>query len=501
MSAATTAAKKPESKADVERKKQNESPGGTKRYVGYFRVKIGTKEFSSQKGQFLGRPYVRLSTYQHSSTRFVINDPDGTIRDSIQGESEVEVEIGFGDAERRNIFVGKIYYVGRLGQDGTQVDAIDPSYQLQGQSGNSIDSTAQAPIPSKLAPKETAKAPLDSSATPLKPTDPDAPQPESLSLSSVAIPELDQLIAQANTLPAESTFDELTNLRLEVYQLQKQVNGQSATPLAEIYTQSGDNLKFANDSTFSTRQSGSVRLQQSMMGAAQSQALKQGDVVISRGNTVRQVSPGQQENSNVVLDYLANRGAFIGKPLVYKRSPLQLQSGYGSISVVGYNVNEKSMVGATVVTQAGATFDPKASITVPDWGTIKLGDPLCPGSSFTWGDMSHGGTRIPTKSVMEGAVRLAQAIQPIVNKSGKKWQVNSWYRDPAYNASIGGAINSRHTYGDAIDFYFDGMDDVHRSLYPDSAWAGGVAISPGKFVHLDVYGFGAGEPKSRRWTY
>ena len=70
--------------------------------------------------------------------------------------------------------------------------------------------------------------------------------------------------------------------------------------------------------------------------------------------------------------------------------------------------------------------------------------------------------------------------------------INSGYRSPAYNASIGGAKNSRHTVGDAIDFRCrDGKpaDWAHflRGLRDDKAFSGGIGTYK-TFVHVDTRG-------------
>jgi uncharacterized protein YcbK (DUF882 family) len=75
-------------------------------------------------------------------------------------------------------------------------------------------------------------------------------------------------------------------------------------------------------------------------------------------------------------------------------------------------------------------------------------------------------------------------------------QVNSWYRDPATNAAVGGASQSRHMSGDAVDFVVPGKHpyDVYADL--DAWWGnkGGLASST-VFTHIDTRGYNA------RWDY
>lgn len=81
--------------------------------------------------------------------------------------------------------------------------------------------------------------------------------------------------------------------------------------------------------------------------------------------------------------------------------------------------------------------------------------------------------------------------------------INSGYRCPTHNAKVGGATNSRHTKGDAVDFTIKGVKtkEVYEFCealpYADEL---GLAIKHNAnefkgFVHLDTRGFKA------RWVY
>jgi uncharacterized protein YcbK (DUF882 family) len=74
--------------------------------------------------------------------------------------------------------------------------------------------------------------------------------------------------------------------------------------------------------------------------------------------------------------------------------------------------------------------------------------------------------------------------------------ITSWYRDPATNAAVNGASQSRHLLGDGVDFVVSGRHpyDVYADL--DSWWGnqGGLASSR-SFTHMDARGYRA------RWNY
>ncbi|MEB3288699.1 MAG: D-Ala-D-Ala carboxypeptidase family metallohydrolase [Leptolyngbya sp.] len=126
------------------------------------------------------------------------------------------------------------------------------------------------------------------------------------------------------------------------------------------------------------------------------------------------------------------------------------------------------------------------------WKTASGG----PGN-FTWGEATHNGTRIPESAqVVYGIVRIAQAMEEVRAIYGRPITVNSWYRPRAINAAVGGASQSRHLQGDAVDFNVSGIHphDVYKRL--DDWWGsrGGLA-SATSFTHLDTRGYRA------RWAY
>jgi Peptidase M15 len=50
-------------------------------------------------------------------------------------------------------------------------------------------------------------------------------------------------------------------------------------------------------------------------------------------------------------------------------------------------------------------------------------------------------------------VHMVDKIQSIRSQTGGALHVNSGYRNPSYNSSVGGATYSRHMYGDAVDMW------------------------------------------------
>lgn len=264
-----------------------------------------------------------------------------------------------------------------------------------------------------------------------------------------------------------------------------------------LFTKATD-LKINDKSLFKLTGAGNVSVSQTMLEAAQKDAALKGQTIIARGNTVTQSAPGGGSPSGVVLDYQANRAAFIDVS-VKRRMGVQLQSGFGAITVKGFNVNDKTVVSATAVSTQPPKQHPTGIIQAPEWGTIKLADPIVPGSPYTWGIATRNGERVPPdKNVMGEIIKIAQVITPLTAKTvgaDKSWNITSWYRDPAANSAAGSSAGSWHLRGGAVDFYFEtngGEMGLHREL--DGSYDGGLAVSPGSFVHIDV-------GPNRRWTY
>ena len=119
-------------------------------------------------------------------------------------------------------------------------------------------------------------------------------------------------------------------------------------------------------------------------------------------------------------------------------------------------------------------------------------------SNFTWAEFTKGGRRIPVDAgVTSRIVKLARYLDEVRSFLGDRAiHITSGYRDPVSNRYVGGARDSRHMYGDAVDFWVEGMDVVD-AFYKLKGYhrTGGLAVGNG-FVHLDLR---PGAPA--RWTY
>ena len=123
--------------------------------------------------------------------------------------------------------------------------------------------------------------------------------------------------------------------------------------------------------------------------------------------------------------------------------------------------------------------------------------PIVQGLNFTWGEATKGLTRIPPDlKVVQNIIRVARKLQEVRDFYGKPITVNSWYRPPAVNKSVGGVSNSRHLVGDGVDFVVHGVHPLKVYTDINALWGnfGGIGKS-GIFTHVD------GRGSAVRWKY
>ena len=93
------------------------------------------------------------------------------------------------------------------------------------------------------------------------------------------------------------------------------------------------------------------------------------------------------------------------------------------------------------------------------------------------------------------STELVEVLQQVRDHFGKPVQINSAYRSPAYNISIGGSSHSQHCLGTAADICIKGIDPIRIALYvaslPYFKSHGGIgyysrAQVTGGFVYVDV---------------
>lgn len=209
-------------------------------------------------------------------------------------------------------------------------------------------------------------------------------------------------------------------------------------------------------------------------------------VFVRRGSVfeLQSHAPAANHHVRVALD-----GAFLGNK--------NLTTWYAYVPDI--TIEGKEPFNQPKDTQPAAPRNLGKAIRMPGFGGLYyLNNPIVAGGSFTWGEATHGGSRIPADaSVVYGMIRIAKHLEEIRKMFGNRpISINSWYRDPATNRRVGGARFSRHLNGDAVDFNIQGYHPSSVYAKLNSWWGtkGGLASSS-VFTHIDARGYRA------RWSY
>lgn len=85
--------------------------------------------------------------------------------------------------------------------------------------------------------------------------------------------------------------------------------------------------------------------------------------------------------------------------------------------------------------------------------------------------------------------KAMNALQRLRDKVGKPMVIASGYRSPQHNAKVGGAVNSRHMWGDAFDVVMTNHDPHQFEVAAKSAGFKGFGHYPESnppFMHIDM---------------
>lgn len=142
--------------------------------------------------------------------------------------------------------------------------------------------------------------------------------------------------------------------------------------------------------------------------------------------------------------------------------------------------------------QPSSTFESSKtgqSMKLPSGKTVFYNERIIDTISLTWGEVTHGCTRVPeNKEVVDNIEKVARVFAEVRDKYGAPLGVTSGYRPPAINRAVGGARASQHITGNAVDIY--PMDGNLKRLYEVSkAIPSVVGLGSGMhrgFVHIDA---------------
>lgn len=108
---------------------------------------------------------------------------------------------------------------------------------------------------------------------------------------------------------------------------------------------------------------------------------------------------------------------------------------------------------------------------------------------------SRDGALTPV-TVQENLQKLAKNLQVLRDHFGLPIHINSGYRSPSHNKSIGGVKGSQHVFGKAADIVIKGKtpteihETIERLISEGKMEQGGLGLYL-TFVHYDIRGFAA----------
>ncbi|MBD2576743.1 N-acetylmuramoyl-L-alanine amidase [Oscillatoria sp. FACHB-1406] len=135
------------------------------------------------------------------------------------------------------------------------------------------------------------------------------------------------------------------------------------------------------------------------------------------------------------------------------------------------------------------------AFNLPGFASIfYLNNPIVPNGHFYWRDALQNGERIPkTKAEVDSIIALATRLEQVRDRlGGFPLVVTSWYRPEPWNSQAGGAPNSRHKVGQAVDILRSGMSGKQMAAVLED-WPGGMGIYEHypNLLHLDIRPFRA----------
>jgi hypothetical protein len=120
--------------------------------------------------------------------------------------------------------------------------------------------------------------------------------------------------------------------------------------------------------------------------------------------------------------------------------------------------------------------------------------PIVPNGSLIWADATQGGIHLPTnQTIVDAIVQIATLAQQVCDRLGRPLRVVQWYQ-PSPNTS---RTANRHSLGDAILGYCEGLTALQLYWFLDPWWTGGL----GRYQTLpDLIYLDAARERSR-WTH
>ncbi len=142
---------------------------------------------------------------------------------------------------------------------------------------------------------------------------------------------------------------------------------------------------------------------------------------------------------------------------------------------------------------------PRQTIKLPGGKVVGLNEPVIANGHFVWSEVLNGDLRrIPKdKSVVANVIKIATELETVRGWfQDRPVKVTSWFRPREINRAVGGASQSTHIQGHAVDISVPGLNplEVERILLQRWSNRGGVGRGQARgrgFTHLDLRGYRA----------
>jgi len=115
-------------------------------------------------------------------------------------------------------------------------------------------------------------------------------------------------------------------------------------------------------------------------------------------------------------------------------------------------------------------------------------------NAHLWAELLVNQTEIPSLQVLENLLKVAALLQKYKDTlfKGAPVTITSGWRSFNYNKKIGGAPQSYHVKGMALDFTVSGISPAEVQKILDPVHKGGLEYAP-TWTHIDI------RPENTRW--
>ena len=107
--------------------------------------------------------------------------------------------------------------------------------------------------------------------------------------------------------------------------------------------------------------------------------------------------------------------------------------------------------------------------------------------NFMWSELLTKQTEKPSLKVLKNLEIVAKKLQILRDSvfGGRSVTITSGWRSSAYNIKLGGAKQSYHVDGMALDFVVEGLVPKQVQKILDGIWNGGLEFA-GTWTHIDT---------------